>query len=89
MKFRPVLLVVLLLSGFYYVTTHGAAPGKSAPWLRAPAYAPASDPQTKSVAVEGTHSAFNLTEASAAPAFAIARRAPCPTTRYATAHLRT
>jgi S1-C subfamily serine protease len=70
MKFRPVLLVIVLLSGFYYVTTHGAAPGKRVPWLRAaPAYTATSDPQTKSVAVEGPHSAFNLTEASAAPAF--------------------
>ena len=33
MKLRPVLLVVLLLSGFYYVTTHGAGTGKTASWL--------------------------------------------------------
>jgi S1-C subfamily serine protease len=69
MKFRPVLLVLLLLSGFYYVTTRGVASGKAMPWLHAPGYTEASDPQARQVAVEGAHSAFNLTEASAAPAF--------------------
>ena len=33
MKLRPVLLVILLLSGFYYVTTHVASTGAFAPWL--------------------------------------------------------
>ena len=33
MKLRPVLLVILLLSGFYYVTTHVASTGALAPWL--------------------------------------------------------
>ena len=67
MKFRPVLLVVLLLSGFYYVTTHGATPGKAVPWLHAPVAAP--DPGTKQVSLAGPQTAFQLTEASAAPAF--------------------
>ncbi len=67
MKFRPVLLVVLLLSGFYYFTTHGATPGKALPWLRGPAAA--ADPGTKQVSVAGPQTAFELTEASAAPAF--------------------
>ena len=33
MKLRPVLLVVLLLTGFYYATTHMASTGMLAPWL--------------------------------------------------------
>ena len=31
MKLRPVLLVILLLGGFYYVTTHFASTGALAP----------------------------------------------------------
>ena len=69
MKLRPVLLVVLILSGFYYVTTHGSTTGRLMPWLRTPAnlndhfhLASLSTPQ-------GTAGAFQLTEASAAPAF--------------------
>ncbi len=34
MKLRPVLLVLLLLSGFYYVTTHLASSGAMAPIVR-------------------------------------------------------
>lgn len=34
MKLRPVLLVVLLLSGFYYVTTHSSSTGRLFPWLQ-------------------------------------------------------
>ena len=67
MKFRPVLLVVLLLSGFYYVTTHGAATGKAMPWLHGPVSTPAA--ASRLVTVQGPSSAFNLTEAAAAPAF--------------------
>ena len=33
MKLRPVLLVVLLLSGFYYVTTHSSSTPSWFPWL--------------------------------------------------------
>ncbi len=71
MKLRPVLLVIVLLSGFYYVTTHGAATGKAMPWLRAPAYTPVSESsaQLKNVEVDGPSNAFHLTEAAAAPAF--------------------
>jgi S1-C subfamily serine protease len=69
MKLRPVLLVLVLLSGFYYVTTRGAATGNAVGWLRGPLYTAASEQQAKQVEVEGPHSAFNLTEASAAPAF--------------------
>ena len=33
MKLRPVLLVILMLSAFYYVTTHVGTTSASAPWL--------------------------------------------------------
>ena len=66
MKLRPVLLVILLLSGFYYATTHMASSGTLAPWLHR-ALAPVA---------EGAHGAsgstggpLDLTEASAAPAY--------------------
>ncbi len=81
MKLRPVLLVVLLLSGFYYLTTHngstrstGAAgsTGILAPWLHSPATAPA-DANTATVngPIGGPVGAFQLTEAHAAPAYDI------------------
>jgi S1-C subfamily serine protease len=66
MKLRPVLLVLLLLGGFYYVTTHGWATGHGAPWLG-----------NSSLDAEHTHLAsfngplgdFELKEAAAAPAY--------------------
>src|SRR5271163_2173367 len=33
MKLRPVLLVVVILTGFYYLTTHVGSTGLFAPWL--------------------------------------------------------
>lgn len=66
MKFRPVLLVLLLLSGFYYVTTHSSSTGKLFPWLQP---APASTNPTNSTAIIGPAGKFELTVASAAPAF--------------------
>jgi S1-C subfamily serine protease len=66
MKLRPVLLVVLILSTFYYVTTHV---GSNA-WLHRAApmvAAPASDANT--AAVTGPMGSFELTEAHAAPAY--------------------
>jgi len=65
-KFRPVLLVLLLLSGFYYVTTHSSSTGKLFPWLQP---APASTHPTNSTAIIGPAGKFELTVASAAPAF--------------------
>jgi S1-C subfamily serine protease len=67
MKLRPVLFVLLLLSGFYYLTTHVASTGAMAPWLHRAmnASGPAETNTTPTTSV-GT---FNLTEASAAPAF--------------------
>jgi S1-C subfamily serine protease len=67
MKLRPVLLVVLLLAGFYYVTTHFSPKGALAPWLGA-LHAP-TDPSTSLESVRGPNGAFDLTEASAAPAY--------------------
>src|ERR1035437_8723666 len=61
MKLRPVLLVVLLLAGFYYATTYFASTGALAPWIAAlhPGATTAVDP----------NSANDLSVASAAPAY--------------------
>jgi S1-C subfamily serine protease len=66
MKLRPVLLVLLLLGGFYYVTTHGAASGHVLSWLQ-----PGSDADgnTHLAIFKGPLGDFELKEASAAPAF--------------------
>jgi S1-C subfamily serine protease len=67
MKLRPVLLVILLLSAFYYATTHFASTGALAPLLsslRGPAV-----PETTVSSVSGPNGAFDLTVASAAPAY--------------------
>ena len=73
MKLRPVLLVVLILSAFYYVTTHVGSTSAFAPWLHraTPAVtAPASGASTAAVkGVEGPMGSFELTEADAAPAY--------------------
>jgi S1-C subfamily serine protease len=72
MKLRPVLLVVLLLAGFYYATTHLASTGALAPWLaalRAPAGATSADGRTTLESLRPASGAFDLTEAAAAPAF--------------------
>ena len=66
MKLRPVVLVLVLLTGFYYVTTRGIQAGKLFPALRV---SPATVQQTASTPVTNLHGAFDLTEASAAPAF--------------------
>ncbi len=65
MKLRPVVLVVLLLSGFYYATTHMASTGLLAPWLHRVAAAPGSAGTSST----GPLGSFELTEAAAAPAF--------------------
>jgi len=70
MKLRPVLLVVLILSAFYYVTTHVGSTSAFTPWLHraTPAVAaPASGAST--AAVKGSMGSFELTEADAAPAY--------------------
>ena len=65
MKLRPVLLVLLLLSGFYYVTTYVGPSGAVFPWLHRPVAAE----QRQVVPLHGIDGSFALTEASAAPAY--------------------
>jgi S1-C subfamily serine protease len=67
MKLRPVVLVLLLLSGFYFLTTHLASTGALAPLLGAGRAA--SDPAGNVQSVRGPNGAFDLTVADAAPAF--------------------
>ncbi len=70
MKLRPVLLVLALLSGFYYVTTHLASSGAMAPLVRrALLKAGADGAGVSTEPVKGGMGSFDLTEASAAPAF--------------------
>ena len=66
MKLRPVLLVVLLLSGFYYLTTHMGRTGAITPWLRTAAIQP---PDANTATATGPLGTFQLTEAHAAPAY--------------------
>jgi S1-C subfamily serine protease len=66
MKSRPVLLVLLLLAGFYYVTTHGAATGHILPWLQGNQ---ADAEHTHLAVFDGPLGQFDLKEAAAAPAF--------------------
>ena len=63
MKLRPVLLVLVLLSGFYYITTQAAPTGHFA-WLHG---LHADSDQVN--AMPGPFGNFHLTEAAAAPAF--------------------
>ncbi len=66
MKLRPVLLVILLLSGFYYLTTHMASTGTLAPWLHRVVEAPAA---TTASTVQKAMGSFEVTEAAASPAY--------------------
>jgi S1-C subfamily serine protease len=68
MKLRPVMLVLLLLGGFYYITTHGAASGHVLPWLQ-PGVNADGDGNTHFAMYKGPLGDFELKEASAAPAF--------------------
>jgi S1-C subfamily serine protease len=68
MKLRPVLLVILILGAFYYVTTHVGPMNASAPWLHHP-IAPAAAATKASTASAGPLGNFELTEANAAPAY--------------------
>jgi len=68
MKLRPVLLVLLLLSGFYYLTTHMASTGALAPWLHRVAH-PGDATGSNTASMGGPLGSFELTQASAAPAF--------------------
>ena len=66
MKLRPVLIVVVLLTGFYYLTTHFATVGALAPWLSGHNTAGVT---TNIESLRGPNGAFNLTVASAAPEY--------------------
>jgi S1-C subfamily serine protease len=64
MKLRPVLLVLVLLSGFYYVTTHVATTGALGTWVHH-----ATAPLSAAVESAVPTGPLELTTASAAPAF--------------------
>ena len=66
MKLRPVVLVLLLLSAFYYVTTRGTTAGTMFPSLHEIA---ADSPRTRLAELTGPLGKFQLKEAAAAPAF--------------------
>jgi S1-C subfamily serine protease len=68
MKLRPVLLVVVILAGFYYLTTRVGSTGMFAPWVHRAAPA-VSAPGVSTAAVSGPMGAFELTQADAAPAY--------------------
>ncbi|MDP9051046.1 MAG: trypsin-like peptidase domain-containing protein [Acidobacteriota bacterium] len=67
MKLRPVLLVVLLLAGFYYLTTQLSPTGALSPLFNA-LHAPVSA-ENSVESVKGPNGAFDLTVASAAPTY--------------------
>ena len=69
MKLRPVLLVLLLLAGFYYVTTHLAATGSFAPWLANTLHTASAAPEATVTHLPSSTGAFDLNVANAAPAF--------------------
>jgi len=63
MKYRPVLLVLVLLGGFYYATNYFVPTGSLAHWIGRTADRAGVE------SVRGPNGAFDLTVASAAPAF--------------------
>jgi S1-C subfamily serine protease len=69
MKFRPVFLVIVLLTAFYYATTHFVPTGALAPLL-ATLHAPARLVDTIE-SMRGPSGTFDLTVASAAPEYDI------------------
>jgi S1-C subfamily serine protease len=68
MKLRPVLLVILILTGFYYLTSHVWSTGAFAPRVHGTAAAVAA-PGASTAAVSGPMGTFELTQADAAPAY--------------------
>jgi len=68
MKLRPVLLVVVILSGFYYLTTHVGSTGLFAPWVHRAVPATAAS-SANTAAVNGPMGTFELTQADAAPTY--------------------
>jgi len=68
MKLRPVLLVLVLLSGFYYLTTHVGSTGALTPWLHRALHT-AEPAGANTASMSGPLGTFDLTQASASPAF--------------------
>src|SRR5215469_12855422 len=69
MKLRPVLLVIVILCGFYYLTTHVSRTSPGPSWLPHAGPAASSSPAANTAAVKGPLGTFELTEADAAPAY--------------------
>jgi len=75
MKSRRVLLVLVVLAGFYYVTTRVSSTGALAPWihkslgLAGPVPDAAMPGPVTTATTSGPGGTFELTEASAAPAY--------------------
>ena len=69
MKSRRVLLVILVLSAFYYVTTHVFQSGALVPWAHEALGLPAAPADSTTARFSGPGGTFELTEAAAAPAF--------------------
>ncbi|HEU5342004.1 S1C family serine protease [Edaphobacter sp.] len=69
MKLRPVLLVLVILCGFYYVTTHVGRTSPGGSWLHRVIAPDSPQPTAVNTAVTGPLHSFELTEASAAPAY--------------------
>ena len=70
MKLRPVVLVLLLLAGFYYVTTHAAPTGSALAWLHGSGLGSGAAGTRRASFGTSPLGTFDLTEsASAAPAF--------------------
>ena len=69
MKSRRVLLVILVLSAFYYVTTHVFQSGALVPWAHEALGLPAAPADSTTARSSGPGGTFELTEAAAAPAF--------------------
>lgn len=68
MKLRPILLVLLLLGGFYYVTSHLTSV-RDLPLIGSALTPAASDSAATVTTISGPNASLHLTEASAAPAF--------------------
>lgn len=69
MKLRPVLLVLLLLFGFYYATTHLSLRGGGSPSLGSSLAGLVGAGSSTTATVAGPLGTFHLTEAAAAPAY--------------------
>jgi S1-C subfamily serine protease len=71
MKLRPVLLVVLILAVFYYLTTHVGATGSFAPWLHraVPGSLQPGSTAGSTAASTAPLESFEVTQANAAPAY--------------------